>query len=229
MEETKSKPVKARTNRKRKPSAPATNRAYTHTKDMILHGGYQGGELLSEGEVAQKLGISRTPVREAFLRLESEGLLRLYPKKGALVVPVSVGEVEIVIETRRLIECYALAKLLERGSDKELARHLECFVDQQEQALNNDRPQAFAEADREFHARIVESTKNSILIDLYHALRDRQIRMNFSSLAYDSHRSKSIMEEHRQIADAIANGDKAGVMEFMTLHLNATLNALRRH
>lgn len=217
-----------RSPRKTKPSAPATDKAYRHTKEMILHGTYQGGELLSEGEVAQELGISRTPVREAFLRLESEGLLRLYPKKGALVVPVSVGEIEIVMETRRLIECYALSKLLDQGPNPELALFLESFVDKQNESLDRNEPQIFAEADRDFHARIVESTQNTILIDLYHGLRDRQIRMGFRSMINDSHRSKIIMDEHRQIADAILNGKENQALEIMNTHLNGTLFALRR-
>ena len=70
----------------------AKDRAYAYVKERILEGAYPGGELLSEGEVAEALEVSRTPVREAFLLLEAEGLMRLYPKRGALVVPVSPGE-----------------------------------------------------------------------------------------------------------------------------------------
>lgn len=231
MDETrKTQTVRSKQARKRsKQSAPATDRAYMFTKSQILQGNYEGGELLSEGEVALVLGISRTPVREAFLRLESEGFLRLYPKKGALVVPVSVGEIEIVMETRRLIECYSLSKLLESGAEPELASHLEIFVARQEEALSQGNGQAFAEADREFHARIVESTHNAILIDLYHSLRDRQIRMAYTSISYDEMRSKTIMSEHRLIADNITNGNSNGAVEEMKSHLNGTLNALRRH
>ena len=65
--------------------------------------------------------MSRTPVREAFLRLQSEGLLRLYPKRGALVVPVSVGEVEAVMETRMLVERFALDKVLANGPAPDIA------------------------------------------------------------------------------------------------------------
>src|SRR5918999_2571009 len=90
----------------------ANDRAYAFTKSRVLDSTFAGGELITEGEVADALGMSRTPVREAFLRLEGEGLLRLYPKRGALVVPVSVGEVEAVMETRMLVERYALDKVL---------------------------------------------------------------------------------------------------------------------
>lgn len=230
LENSKTKSMRPRSTRKKiKPTAPATERAYCHTKSMILEGTYQGGELLSEGDVATALGISRTPVREAFLRLESEGLLKLYPKKGALVVPVSVSEIEIVMETRRLIESYAITKLLENGPNLALASTLETLVDKQEDAIRRDKPSIFAEADRDFHARIVESTRNTILIDLCHALRDRQIRMGFNSLTYDTNRAKIIIQEHRQIADDIANGDKEKALIEIMSHLNGTLSALRRH
>src|SRR5918992_2792030 len=96
-----------------------TERAYAYTKQRVLDATYAGGELLSEGEVAAALGVSRTPVREAFLRLESEGLLRLYPKRGALVVPVSAQEVEAVMETRALVERFAIEKAIARGADLE--------------------------------------------------------------------------------------------------------------
>src|SRR3954454_11525326 len=82
----------------------ATSRAYDHLKQAILDRAYPGGALLSEGEGAAQVGVSRTPVREALLRLESEGLVRLYPKRGALVLPVSPQEISDVLETRELVE-----------------------------------------------------------------------------------------------------------------------------
>jgi DNA-binding GntR family transcriptional regulator len=81
----------------------ATERAYAFAKQRILDGRFAGGELISEGDVAAGVNLSRTPVREAFLRLESEGLLKLFPKRGALVVPVSAAEVEHVMETRLVV------------------------------------------------------------------------------------------------------------------------------
>jgi DNA-binding transcriptional regulator YhcF (GntR family) len=92
-------------------------RAYLFAKERILDGRYTGGELISEGDVAAGVGVSRTPVREAFLRLETEGLLRLYPKRGALVVPVSSAEVESVMETRLLVEQFAIEKVIRSEID----------------------------------------------------------------------------------------------------------------
>src|SRR5680860_948417 len=83
------------------PSASA--RAYAHVKGGILDGTNAGGQFFTEGEVAEAIGVSRTPVREALLRLEVEGLVRLYPKKGAMVVPVSAQEAQDVVEARAAV------------------------------------------------------------------------------------------------------------------------------
>src|ERR1700742_4801099 len=91
----------------------AADRAYAHTKERILDGEYAQGQLLGEGEVSEAVGVSRTPVREAFLRLEAEGILRLFPKRGALVVPISAADVEDVMETRLLIERFAVRRVIE--------------------------------------------------------------------------------------------------------------------
>src|ERR1700761_3689921 len=93
----------------------AKDRAHDYVKRQVLTGAFPGGELISEGEVAGALGMSRTPVREAFLRLEAEGLLRLYPQRGALVVPVSSEEARAVIEARLLLEQFAATKVVGRG------------------------------------------------------------------------------------------------------------------
>mgnify|MGYP000529442220 FL=1 len=93
------------------PAPTAKDRALEFVKERILDGTYVGGALLSEGEIAAELGVSRTPVREAFLLLEAGGLMRLYPKRGALVVAVSPDEVRDVMETRLLVERHAAGRV----------------------------------------------------------------------------------------------------------------------
>lgn len=91
----------------------APDRAYAFAKARILDGRFPGGTLITEGSVAAATDLSRTPVREAFARLAAEGLLRIYPKRGARVVPVSAVEVESVMETRLLVEQFAIEKVIE--------------------------------------------------------------------------------------------------------------------
>src|SRR5919198_6098144 len=95
----------------------AAQRAYDYVKARLLDGRFPGGTLLSENELAQRLGVSRTPVRQAFVQLEAEELLELYPKRGALVVPISPREADDVLEARLLLEVhFARRAAAEAGS-----------------------------------------------------------------------------------------------------------------
>src|SRR5919112_4286400 len=96
-------------------SGPAAARVYTYVKERLLDGTFPGGALLSENELSQQLGLSRTPVRQAFVQLEAEGLLELYPKRGALVVPVAASEIEDVFEARLLVEEHCARRAVNAG------------------------------------------------------------------------------------------------------------------
>lgn len=205
----------------------ATDRAYAFTKSRVLDATFAGGDLITEGEVAQALAMSRTPVREAFLRLQAEGLLRLYPKRGALVVPVSVSEVEAVMETRLLVERFALEKLLARGPAPAVAAEMVGGIALQEESAAAGDTDAFVAQDRQFHTSFVTAAGNPILAGLYDTLRDRQQRMVVTSLLRDGARVTSILAEHRQIADAVRDGDVERATAALVAHLRGTLDLLR--
>jgi DNA-binding GntR family transcriptional regulator len=203
----------------------ATESAYAYAKERILDGRYAGGELISEGDVATPTGLSRTPVREAFLRLEGEGLLRLYPKRGALVVPVSPIEVESVMETRLLVERFAVERAIERGA--EIVPELEAELNLQVSRSEAGDAAGFVEADREFHRVFLASAGNSILLDLYDSLRDRQSRMGLTAMVRDSERTRTILREHRELIAAVDAGDAAAATALLERHLGAALQVLR--
>ncbi|MHC1558559.1 GntR family transcriptional regulator [Actinomycetospora sp. C-140] len=202
----------------------AKERAYRDTKARILDGSLPGGDLITEGQVAETLAMSRTPVREAFLRLEAEGLLRLFPKRGALVVAVSPSEVEAVLEARELVEGHALAKLCAASADERAAvsRALVDVLDEQRGALAASDEQSFAEGDRRFHTVLVESARNPILLELYASLRDRQLRMNLGSLERGPDRPQAILAQHQAIVDALDTGDADDARVRLRIHLDAT-------
>ena len=204
----------------------ATDRAYAHTKARIIDGGYASGALITEGEVSEAVGVSRTPVREAFLRLQAEGFLRLYPKRGALVVPVSAREIDDVMETRGMIERFAVEKVIAAGGYREVGARLRDAVRQQKKLRKS--PEPFTAADRDFHGLLVAATGNQVLVDLYEALRDRQLRMGVTALLRDDKRVDRILEEHTALADAIAAGDAAAAHACVADHLHATEQALRQ-
>jgi DNA-binding GntR family transcriptional regulator len=205
----------------------ATNRAYAFTKDRVLDSTYAGGDFITEGEVADALGMSRTPVREAFLRLEGEGLLRLYPKRGALVVPVSVAEVDAVMETRMLVERFALDKVLAGGPATRIADTLDAAIAEQELRAAEGDADGFVAVDREFHTTFVTAAGNPIVTDLYESLRDRMQRMIITSLLRDTKRIASILVEHQALTDAIRAGDLPRADAVLVAHLRGTLDLVR--
>jgi DNA-binding GntR family transcriptional regulator len=213
----------------RSPGKPAAkDRALDYVKNQVLTGAFPGGELISEGEVAAALGMSRTPVREAFLRLEADGLLRLYPQRGALVVPVSSEESRSVIEARLLLEQFAAGKVVGRGAAVCAAvfERLTGELRRQRDAADVHDWPAFLEADRAFHQITIDESGNRILSDFYSSLRDRQMRMIGESVIRDAQRMTTIMDEHRVIAEALRDGDLNGARDAVQTHLASTVRAL---
>jgi len=206
----------------------AKDRALDYVKSQVLTGAFPGGELISEGEVAAALGMSRTPVREAFLRLEAEGLLRLYPQRGALVVPVSSAEARAVIEARLVLEQFAATKVIGSGpaACTAVSARLLAELQRQRDAAAAPNWREFLEADRAFHDVTLKESGNAILADFYSSLRDRQMRMTGESLIHDQQRVATILDEHRGIAEALRDGDLQQTLEVVQAHLESTLRSL---
>lgn len=185
-------------------AAPAAERVYTHIKQAVLDRRYEGGTLLTEGELADAVGVSRTPVREALLKLEVEGLIKLYPKKGALVLAVSAQEIADVVETRLLVEEHAARKAV--PASPQLIARLEELLEQQKRQGEEGDLAAVAVTDRCFHAEIVRSGGNAILSRLYDQLRDRQLRMGVAVMHSHPDRIAKNVAEHSEILEALRAG-----------------------
>jgi DNA-binding GntR family transcriptional regulator len=205
----------------------AKDRAHDYVKRQVLTGAFPGGELISEGEVAAALGMSRTPVREAFLRLEAEGLLRLYPQRGALVVPVSSGESRAVIEARLVLEQFAVRKVIGRGAAVRASvfERLSAELQRQRDAVAQSDWEEFSDADRAFHDVTLQESGNAIVAGFYSSLRDRQMRMN-RELVMHEERITTILDEHRVIAEAVRDGDLQRTDEALRMHLASTMRTL---
>ncbi|OBI45578.1 GntR family transcriptional regulator [Mycobacterium sp. E796] len=206
----------------------AKDRALQYVKAQVLTGQFPGGELISEGDVAAALGMSRTPVREAFLRLEAEGLLRLFPQRGALVVPVSPDEARSVIEARLILEQFATTKVVGRGPAARAAvyERLSGELKRQRDAATAGDWREFLDADRAFHTVTLEESGNPILSGFYSSLRDRQMRMIGESALGDPARTTTIMDEHRVIAETLRDGDLPGALSAVRTHLASTVRAI---
>jgi DNA-binding GntR family transcriptional regulator len=205
--------------------ASAAQRVYEHVKTGILDATYPGGDLLTEGTVSERVGVSRTPVREALLRLEAEGLVRLYPKKGALVVPVSSREAEDVLEARALVERYAAPRAWARRA--ELVDELQPLVDAMREYRDDGDMVAFSHADRSFHERIVTAAGNEVLARLYRSLRERQLCISGEVLRVSAARMDHALDDHRRLVQALRDGDEDGFLELTDTHLQQALDQTR--
>jgi DNA-binding GntR family transcriptional regulator len=197
---------------------PAAERVYNHIKEAVLDRRYEGGTLLTEGDVAEVVGVSRTPVREALLRLEAEGLIKLYPKKGALVLAVSAQEISDVVETRLLVEEFAARKAV--PAPPRLIARLEQLLEEQRELAEAGDLAAVSVKDRCFHAEIVKNAGNEILSRLYDQLRDRQLRMGVAVMEAHPGRIAANLAEHGDLLDAIRSGDADGAAQVVRRHVS---------
>lgn len=209
------------------PPVPASRKVYEHVKQRLLDGSLRDGELLSEGTIADAVGVSRTPVREAFLQLESEGLLALYPKRGALVVPVSPREVRDIYEARLLVEGHGLRRALE-GPVERLLEELDASLDEQRRLLERDELVAFTEADRRLHRAWVAAAGNEVLLHVFDQLRDRQQRISVTMLLHHGSRAQQLLEEHERLVAAVRARDLDGFLARLDQHFDAARTALDR-
>jgi len=207
------------------PGASASDRAYSWTRERILDGTFAAGEMISEGEISGSVGVSRTPVREAFLRLASEGILELFPKRGAFVVPVTPAEMRDVIEARLLIEVWAAGVVAACEDRAATVRRLADCIAEMNAARLPDEALRYHEADRKFHETIVAATDNTHLAMFYRSLRDRQLRISLTLGSMNS-RTERIHTEHQSILTAIAAGDAARAASLVRAHIGKNRDAL---
>ncbi|MCD7101064.1 GntR family transcriptional regulator [Pseudoclavibacter sp. 13-3] len=203
-------------------AALASERVYSDLKERIILGDIAGNTLLSEGEIADQLGVSRTPVREAFLRLQAEGWMHLYPKRGALVEGVDSSEGNEILEARRLIESWAASRLAAAPALlTKVADELETTLISQEAALAEEPDlQAFIIADLHFHQLLVESAGNRILTAVYRQLSDRQRRMTAYAVKTGSDRPYRVLQQHHDLLDALRTGDPHKFVKALDHHFN---------
>ncbi|SDH85160.1 transcriptional regulator, GntR family [Alteribacillus persepolensis] len=185
--------------------------AYTQIRDKILNGEYEGGTKLTEVNLAESMGISRTPVREAIRRLEQEGLI-----KNKKVFKPTETDMRYLFEMRILIESYSAKKAARYMIDEQISQLRDCV----HQAKTSTDTEEIIYQNKRFHDLIVKESRNPLMIE---NVEHMQAIIYLFSRAVVSHKRPFLVEEHEQICQAIAdhNPEKAG--DLMKAHLEADL------
>jgi DNA-binding GntR family transcriptional regulator len=190
-------------------------------REAIVSGVLEPGERLMEIQLAEELGVSRTPVREAIRKLELEGFVVMIPRKGAYVAGVSYKDVKDVFEIRAALEGLAAGLAAEKVTDQELeglerALHYEKEPDTLEEMVQTD---------TDFHALLYKASRNERLIGILANLREQIQRFRSTSLAVPG-RLKYAIQEHREIVDAVARHDVEEAQALATAHIENAANIM---
>ena len=196
---------------------PLRDVVFQTLRQAILTGEFKPGERLMEIALANRLGVSRTPVREAIRKLELEGLVVMIPRKGAEVAKITVSDLKDVLEVRCHLEEFAASIACDRITEdekKELKKALLAF----EEAVRDNDLQMIAQRDVEFHDVIFRATKNKRLLQIINNLREQIYRYRIEYIKdYDYH--DVLIREHREIVKTILSGDKQAAEKKMKTHI----------
>jgi len=169
-------------------------------RDAIMNGTLRPGEKIAEPELAARFGISRTPIREAFRQLESEGYLTVIPRKGALVAAFSAKDVEEFYAIKSILEGYAARKACERLTPKDIAK-LEKINDKLRAIADEGDVAQFFKVHNTFHEVFIKGAGNDKLAEMIFSLVKKFQRLRLASLAKPGRMHISV-EEHEKIIDA---------------------------
>jgi DNA-binding GntR family transcriptional regulator len=207
MRESKTKPV------------ALTDWAYDAIKDSILNLRARPGSLLHIEKLAEELGISRTPVREALLRLQTEGLVRVQPRVGFFVVEMTPADLAGLLEVREWLESHATAKAASMLTDADLG-YLDELMESTAKAIEQGDRKRYLEIEELFHGLFVERCGNKHLLSLMKSLDNMTRRERVLSVS-SADNIRHSLAEHRRVVAALheRSPEKAGAL--MAAHISA--------
>ena len=175
-------------------------------RDAILTGKLVPGERLMENQLAEKLGVSRTPVREALRMLELENLVELVPRKGAQVLDMSEKDIVNILEVRSALEGLATSLACKKMTKEDLQQLKNLEVDFEKAVADSD-VERFVDIDEDFHDLIFMATENDKLINIFRNLRIQLYRYRMAQAKNNDTSMSTIVAHHRSIIRAIENHD----------------------
>lgn len=196
-----------------------------HTlRRAIMQGNLKPGERLMEIKLANRMGVSRTPIREAIRMLELEGLVVMIPRKGAQVAKITEKDLRDVLEVRMGLEMMAVNFATIRITDEQVEALFQASR-KFEQAVKADNLTEIAEADVHFHELVYVATGNARLIQLLNNLREQMYRYRIEYLKGTENR-QSLVEEHDRLYEMLKMRDVEGAKEIMHAHIKRQEEAI---
>lgn len=193
-------------------------------RDAIRRGLLKPGERLMEIQLAEELGVSRTPVREAIRRLELEGYVIMMPRRGTYVATLSIRDINEVFEIRTSLESLSSGLAAERVTDEELEQLQRLLVKNGAYIESGDMDK-IVKTDAEFHDLLYKASRNQRLVGIISNLREQLTRFRTMSMSFPG-RLKATLEEHRLIVEAIAQGDVRAARKAAEHHMEKSEQTL---
>lgn len=203
---------------------PLRDVVFNTLRQAILRGELKPGERLMEIQLANKLGVSRTPIREAIRKLELEGLVLMIPRKGAEVADIKEKNLRDVLEVRSALETLSVRLACERITDEQIAE-LKRAAKEFKHTLKSGDITKIAEADVKFHDVIYEATENKKLIQLLNNLREQMYRYRVEYLKNESAHAK-LLKEHEEIISKIENKETQAAIASVCQHIDNQVEAV---
>ncbi|MDE0520803.1 MAG: GntR family transcriptional regulator [Boseongicola sp.] len=199
--------------------------ALEHLRNSIIDGTLKMGQALSEREISESLGVSKSPVREALAELRNEGLVSIEPQKGARVFNLTEAEVAQICDFRQAIEMAAFELALSRDPDG-LADAMARVVREMEAAREDGNEKGYLELDTAFHQLIFEHAGNDYLTASYTRYVGKIAALRTHLAKLPQHTDLSF-EEHRRIAVAVRRGALEGIRRLLAEHIDRSRQAYR--
>lgn len=205
-------------------SVSIADQVFEKLEREILSGEYERGEVLTELKLSEKLGVSRTPIREALRRLEQEHIIEMGPR-GAVVVGISYEDIETIYEMRLRLEGMAAAMVAEKATEKDI-EELRHILDLQEFYTIKKNADNIKNEDSEFHKKLYRMCGCAPLADTLEALHRKVVKYRKASVSHTS-RAEKTLAEHRAILEALIARDAKLVEKLVIEHVENARDSIK--
>lgn len=211
------KPDNKGSNGRKQPKRTLVDHVYHEIQNRILYNIWGTGYQALEQELCEELGVSRTPVREALIRLQRDGLVNVVPRHGMRVLPISATDIQQIYQILTSLESLAVELAAARDLSAKDYKSLDIALKAMKIAQDASDLKAWAQADEDFHYHLVELSANRILIELVDSFWGRAQRARLTMLSIRNNPINST-QDHAKIVDAIRRGDSARARELIEGH-----------